>query len=84
MKKKVQKMKMMNLSLLAPPCTQLERQQGHHFAFVIIDLSKTEDLEDLVSTDLPGYFPFTSSKGNNYIMCMYDYNSNIIWSHPIK
>ena len=74
-----------SVPILAPPCTQLERQEGHHIAFGIIDLvTTTTDLKGLVSTDLPGRFPFTSSKGNNYIMCMYDYDSNVIWSHPIK
>ena len=63
---------------------QLERQKGHHVAFGLIHLSTSKKLKGLVSTDLPGRFPFTSSKNNNYIMCMYDYNSNAIWSHPIK
>ena len=52
--------------------------------FRIIDLSIVNDLKGLVSIDLPGRFPFTSSKGNNYIMSIYDYDLNIIWSHPIK
>ena len=53
--------------------------------FGIIDLAaKNTKLEGLVSTDLPGRFPFTSSKSNNYIFYMYDYNSNVIWSVPIK
>ena len=73
-----------SVPILTPPCIQLERQQVHSIAFGIIDLSKTKDLKGLVSTDLPGCFPFTSSKRNNYIMCMYDYHPNVIWSHPIK
>ena len=52
--------------------------------FRIIDLSKTNNLKGLVSTDLLGRFPFTSNKGNNYIVFIYDYDSNIIWSRPIK
>ena len=67
-----------SVPVLAPPRTQLERQKGHHIAFGLIDLSKEKELKGLVSTDLPGRFPFTSSKGNNYIMCMYDYDSNVI------
>ena len=67
------------------PRTQLEVEQGHHVAFEFIDMAtETNGLKGLVSTNLPGRFPFTSSKGNNYIMCMYDYDSNVIWSHPIK
>ena len=67
-----------SVPILAPPRTQLKRQQGHHIVFGIIDLSTTKDLKGLVSTNFPGRFPFTSSKGNNYIMCMYDYDSNVI------
>ena len=74
-----------SIPVLAPPRTQLELEQGHHVAFGFIDMStETHGLKGLVSTDLPGRFPFTSSKGNNYIMYMYDYDSNVIWSHPIK
>ena len=54
-----------SVHILAPPRTQLERQKGHHVAFGIIDLSTSKDLKGLVSTDHPGHFPFTSSKGNN-------------------
>ena len=65
---------------LDPPRTQLELAKGHHVAFGIIDLAaKNPKLKGLVSTDLPGQFPLTSSKGNNYIFCMYNYDSNIIW-----
>ena len=44
---------------MVPPRTQLERQEEHHIAFGIIDLVTTKDLKGLVSTDLPGRFPFT-------------------------
>ena len=73
-----------SVPILTPPCTQLQLAQRHHIAFRIIDLATTNGLKGLVSTDLPGFFPFTSSKGNYYIMCMYDYDSNVIWSHLIK
>ena len=53
--------------ILAPPQTQLECQKGHHVAFGLIDLSKTKELKGLVSTDLPGRFPFTSSKNTSAI-----------------
>ena len=51
-----------SIPILTPTRTQLERQKGHHVAFGIIDLSTSKDLKGLVSTDLPGRFPFTSSK----------------------
>ena len=70
---------------LDPLCTQLELAKGHHVAFGIIDLAKVNTkLKGLVSTDLPGRFPFTSSKGNNCMFYMYDCDSNVIWSVPIK
>ena len=68
-----------SISILAPPRTQLERQKGHHIAFRIINLSTTKDLKGVASTDLAGHFPFTSSKGNNYIMCMYDYMTQTLY-----
>ena len=64
---------------LDPPCMQIESGQEYHVAFRIINISaEINGLKCLVSTDLPGYFSFTSNKGNNYIMCMYDYDSNVI------
>jgi hypothetical protein len=37
-----------------------------------------------IYTDQTGRFPVVSSKGNNYIMIVYDYDSNVILSQPIK
>jgi hypothetical protein len=37
-----------------------------------------------IYTDQTGRFPVTSSRGNRYIMIMYDYDSNAILSHPMK
>lgn len=34
--------------------------------------------------DLNGRFPYTSSRGNQYIVVVYDYNSNAIVCEPIK
>ena len=47
-------------------------------------LRRISNSKALVNTDLPELFPFTSSKGNSYIFCMYNYDSNVIWSVPIK
>lgn len=34
--------------------------------------------------DLTGRFPYTSSRGNNYIFVLYDFDSNAILSTPLK
>jgi hypothetical protein len=38
----------------------------------------------LIYTDQTGIFPVVSSKGNKYIMILYDYDSNAILAKPIK
>ena len=35
-------------------------------------------------TDLTGRFPFQSSRGNNYLFILYDYDANAILAEPIK
>jgi hypothetical protein len=37
-----------------------------------------------IYTDQTGRFPVVSSKGNTYIMILYDYDINAILAHPIK
>jgi hypothetical protein len=37
-----------------------------------------------IYTDQTGIFPVVSSKGNKYIMILYDYDSNAILAQPIK
>jgi hypothetical protein len=37
-----------------------------------------------IYTDQTGIFPVVSSKGNTYIMILYDYDSNAILAQPIK
>jgi hypothetical protein len=37
-----------------------------------------------IYTDQTGLFPVVSSKGNKYIMILYDYKSNAILAKPIK
>jgi hypothetical protein len=39
---------------------------------------------DQIYTDQTGRFPVVSSKGNKYIMILYDYDSNSILDQPIK
>ena len=35
-------------------------------------------------TDLTGRFPYKSTRGNEYIFVMYDYDSNAITATPLK
>jgi hypothetical protein len=37
-----------------------------------------------IYTDQTGRFPVVSSRGNKYIMILYDYDSNVILAQPIK
>ena len=37
-----------------------------------------------IYTDQTGRFPVTESKGNKYILLMYDYDLNAILTEPIK
>ena len=43
-----------------------------------------DNLDGLICTDLPGHFHFISSRGNNHIFVMYDFDSNTILAEPIK
>ena len=61
----------------------LELAVSHNVACGVTNI-RTNEPKGTLNTDLPGRFPFTSSRGNSYIFCMYDYNINIIWSYPIK
>ena len=64
---------------LSPPRSHLDRT--HEVGATVL---KLEDRKGLISTDLPGRFPFTSSRGMNYIFLLYDYDSNAILVEPIK
>ena len=43
-----------------------------------------DEIDGLICTDLPGRFPFISSRVNNYIFIMYDFDSNAILAEPFK
>jgi len=64
---------------LPPPRSHIDRT--HEVGAAVFDM---EDLKGLISTDLPGRFPFTSSRGMNYIFILYDFDSNAILAEPIK
>jgi hypothetical protein len=35
-------------------------------------------------SDQTGMFPVVSSKGNKYVMDLYDVNSNLLWADPMR
>ena len=41
-------------------------------------------VKDVTAADLTGRFPYTSSRGNQYVMIMYNYDANVIWGLPLK
>lgn len=57
------------------------------------DQKKTRDViyalttyneKDLAAGDLTGRFSYRSSRGNQYVMIMYNWDSNLIWGLPLK
>ena len=40
--------------------------------------------ETVAYTDLTGHFPYTSSRGNQYVMVAYHYDANAILVQPVK
>jgi hypothetical protein len=61
----------------------LETAKNHQVAGGIVEVKHSE-VKGLVSSDLPGRFPFTSNHGNNYIFVMYNFDTNSITGKPIK
>jgi hypothetical protein len=43
-----------------------------------------EELKGIIATDLPGQFPTTLGQGNQYVMVMYDFDTNTINAVAIK
>jgi len=59
----------------------LEKGKRTHYLFAaVIDRSPTGKCYG----DLTGKFPLPSSQGNNYLLILYDYDSNFIAAEPIK
>ena len=55
-----------------------------NLVFLTIESSQDFSPTNQISTDQTGRFPILSNKGNQYIMLMYDYDSNDILVHPMK
>ena len=51
----------------------------HHELFI-----KTVKLSGKIYSDQTGCFPLTSSKGNRYVIVVYDHNSKVILAEPLK
>ena len=64
---------------LSSPILEKEEKSGECYCIItpIAETGKT-------FSDQTGHFPITSSKGNKYIMIMYDYDSNNILGEVIK
>ena len=64
---------------LAPPRSPISRDH-----LVSTDAIEFDKLNAMISTDQPGRFPFTSTRGMNYISVLYDHDSNTILVHSVK
>ena len=64
---------------LEPPRNNIDRT--HQVGAIVLNF---DDLKGTICTDLPGRFPFHSSRGMNYIFILYDFDSNAILAEPIK
>ena len=62
-------------------CQELPLNQKHK---VGVSVFKFDELNGMISTDLPGLFPITSARGNAYILAMYCYTNNAILATGIK
>ena len=63
-------------------CQELPLNRKHKV--VGISVFKFEELNGMISTDLPGRFPITSARGNAYILVMYCYTNNAILATAIR
>jgi hypothetical protein len=63
----------------SPPSTD-----GKCTQFVYVAIIQAPNESGQIYTDQTGCFPFTSHRGNKYIMILYDYDSNSILVEPMK
>jgi hypothetical protein len=68
---------------LKPPRSHIEIAKNHQVACRVVEIQHS-NVKGLVSSDLPCQFPFISNKGNDYVLVMYDYDTNSIIGKPIK
>ena len=61
--------------------TKPPRSRIHKVEFNTIAAS---DLKNMIGSDLAGRYPLTSTRGNKYILIMYDHDANYTYATPIK
>jgi hypothetical protein len=61
------------------PISDSPNERTHHVFAAVHDTTTGQ-----ISTDLTGRFPTTSSRGNKYILVLYDYDSNAILTEPMQ
>jgi hypothetical protein len=66
-------------TVMTTPISSPEPPVRTHFAY-----PKVIEITGQIYSDQTGRFPVTSSKGNKYIMVVYDYDSAAILAEPIK
>ena len=57
-----------------------EPQQTHEASASIVSFRQKHK----AFFDLTGEFPYPSSRGNKYLLVLYDHDSNVIFTHPLK
>jgi hypothetical protein len=61
----------------APETEMVQEDKCNYIYATVMDTNQ-------IYTDLTGIFPTTSLSGNKYILILYDYDSNIVISAPMK
>ena len=71
--------------MLQPSSINLNRiDDGLKMHFIYAAILDVPTATGQVYSDLTGHFPVQSSKGNKYLLIVYDYNSNAILAKPMK
>ena len=64
--------------------SKLEEKMHSQFAQIVSPLLKLTPLKQKSYADLTGQFPHKSSRGNQYLFVLYDYDTNAILFEPLK
>jgi hypothetical protein len=71
----------LSISLDVSPAQELTNSPTHN---LFVAIHHTLDLKNKSYSDQTGRFPHLSSRGHQYIMILYDYDTNLILSLPLK
>ena len=80
---KQERQHLQSTSITLPPDEDhfpLQEQKTDDIIYALTTYSEKE----VAAADLTGRFPYRSSRGNQYVMVMYHYDSNVIWGVPLK